>query len=315
LVLGKSMKTCPSCGKQYSDEMSFCLEDGQRLIEASSSATPSGSRITMPEENKDPTFTTPPRSTLAQNPANINAPVRSNPWMWILIILLVLVLLCGGGGVACLMMLAAIGNNTEMGNNNSKVIEYPPPRESDLNTEYTKVLSDDLSSWRSPAKEIVASYSNGELILKTQPLYFCILATPNNNFRTDNALVTVRARNITGQTVTYGFGLVIHADQRDPLQGGYCFLIDSATQMYRITRQFKGQEQEIKGWQHSEAIKPGKEENILQVLDNAGKMSFYVNGVLLDEYRDEVGIRSGIVGLYASEDNPIAFSNLEIKRK
>src|SRR6476469_5635582 len=26
-----AMKTCPSCGAQYSDELSFCLQDGTRL--------------------------------------------------------------------------------------------------------------------------------------------------------------------------------------------------------------------------------------------------------------------------------------------
>jgi TonB family protein len=60
------MRSCPACGAQYNDDLTFCLQDGSRLVDAPRISSPSG----LPtEEYRADTLVQPPAATQDTVPA------------------------------------------------------------------------------------------------------------------------------------------------------------------------------------------------------------------------------------------------------
>ncbi len=300
------MKICPQCQKQYEDEMLFCLDDGKSLVPMKTPITPT---VSLTPSHSPPEINNP----FTPNWQTTQPQKKSKVWIWILTIVLGIMLLCGGGLIGFLALIAITSPNDGTNVNTNVKANY----EKDYSPKFPNVMRDDFSTWEplQKAQGVDVIYSDGELFITAKPGYFYVLVTPKNNFRTENSSTRVMVRNTTGELADYGYGLLIHADQKNPLQQGYIFAIETSTQMYKVWKLQEGKIIDIENWTQSNAIKTGADSNLLEVVDEDSKMSFYVNGKFLTEYKDNAGIRSGFVGLYTSDSVPVAFSNLEIRRR
>jgi hypothetical protein len=312
------MKICPQCNQTYADDsLNFCLSDGSVLTQASGSGSlsepPPTVMMSQPfPTNPNPQFGTQPGNfgVVTPNAAQTPRP-KSRTWIWVLGIFGGLILLCGGGFAALLFVVP--DETPRAFNSNSK----SNSGSSNNNTQKSgNTLKDDLSTWK-PKVDIYGDteYTNSELVMSAkQSGFYYVLVTPKKDFRTDNATTRVKARNTTGEATTYGFGLLIHSDSTTPLTKDYSFLINSESRKYRIARHTDKDEKTVVEWTYSAAIKSGTEENVLEVQDEGGKMSFYVNGDFLTTYVDNYGYKSGVAGLYVSDAVPVAFSGLEVRK-
>ncbi|MCS6874794.1 MAG: hypothetical protein N2Z23_07280 [Pyrinomonadaceae bacterium] len=293
------MKICPLCNRRYEDEMNFCVYDRGALvsIDISSAAFSSDAR-TVGEPVGDSWKETGKKK-------------GSKAWLWVLGVFAGVALICSGGFIVLLGLLASL----PVEENNSS--DFARELDTIDISQYKKALKDSLIDWV-PARSIEGTevtYSNNELVMKGKKDFYYVLITQKSNFRTENALTRVVVRNVTGKETKHGFGILIHSDPKRPLQRDYAFLIDTSSQKFRVVRHRDGQEETLVPWSKSDAIKPGIAENLLEVVDENGNMKFYVNRKILTSYSDDVGIKKGVVGIYVSDDLPIAFSGLEIRTK
>jgi len=65
-------------------------------------------------------------------------------------------------------------------------------------------------------------------------------------------------------------------------------------------------------WVPSDAIHTGVQPNRMEVRNRDGKFEFYINGQYLTTIADSEGWMRGVVGLYTSQTNDVAFDDLEI---
>jgi len=292
------MRVCPRCGEQYSNDTFYCLNDGEKLY--------------VPEQS------VPPTQVFSANtvPSPIISPVVPSPkkqgskvWLWILIILIVLFLFCGGGFIGLLVLGSLFATDENSSSNTGD-------RRSDTDiSNYKQVLKDDLSKWQvMKIKGGESYYSDNLLVLKADPKYYYVLITPFSDYRTDNASVKIKLKILSDYgSDSLGYGLIVHSDPKIPLKQDYAFLIDIPTQMFRVVKHIDKKEETVVNWKYFKHIKPKDQENILEVVDNNGRMSFYINGKLATEYEDRSGIKGGVVGLYSSSV-PVGFYDLELKR-
>lgn len=305
------MKICPNCNQTYADDsLNFCLSDGSVLTQATGSdlmsEPPPTILINQPRPtNQNQQFGNQPGNWGVVTPNAAQQPrPKSRAWIWVLAIFGGIILLCGGGFVA---LVALVPDKPTPNNNYSS---------NSGNQKSGDVLKDDLASWK-PKVDVYGDtgYTGGELVMSSKEAgYYYVLVTPKSNFRTENATTRVKARNTTGGVAKFGFGLLIHSDSTTPLTKDYAFLIDSNSQKYRVARHSNKEEKTVTNWTYSSAIKSGTEENVLEVRDEGGKMSFYINGDLATTYVDNYGYKSGVAGLYVSDAVPVAFSGLEIRK-
>jgi hypothetical protein len=301
------MKICPKCSQQYADDsLNFCLNDGS-VLSAADYEQPTV-LINHPRPTAPPQFYgAPPQQNWNAAPHIANQPrKKSRAWLWVLGIFGGVILLCGGGFAALIALIPDSNVNYNSNYSNSSNLSSAP----------RAVLKDDLSKWK-PKLEIygVTNYADNRLTISTkQKNFYYVLVTPDASFKTENATVKVTAKNTTGENTNYGYGLIVHSDRTQPLKRDYAFLINAANQKFRIAQHTNKQEKTVVNWKYLAAIKSGTEENVLEVRDADGKMSFYVNGQLAAEHADALGYKNGYVGLYVSDAVPIAFSALEIRK-
>ncbi|HEX8733862.1 MAG TPA: hypothetical protein VF721_00975 [Pyrinomonadaceae bacterium] len=312
------MKICPQCNQTYADDsLNFCLTDGSVLTQASGAASGAMSEAppTVLMNQPPPTNPNAPQfgtqagnfGIVTPNAAQVPRP-KSRAWLWVLAIFGGLILLCGGGFVA---LLALIPDTPTVSNYN-----YNSSGNNNGSQKSGSVLKDDLASWK-PSNDVYGNtdYTGGELLMSSKEAgYYYVLVTPKSNFRTANATTRVKVRNTTGAETKYGFGLMIHSDLKTPLARDYSFLIDSDSRKFRVARHTDKEEKTVTDWTYSAAIKDGTQENVLEVKDEDGTMSFYINGALATTCVDKDGYKTGVVGLYSSDAVPVAFSGLEIRK-
>lgn len=312
------MKVCPKCGTNYTDEtLNFCLEDGAVLNrtevtappeppptvmvqEAANTGASSGSgRVTAPVTQPQDNYTLKPR--------------KSRLWIWALVALFGVMLICGGGivGLIALGTLADQGDTPVAEANNAS---YPSPTERDQGQKV--VTRDDLSGWPESLadfKELKASYRDGEFFVYTKKgLYYVI--TAGRSFKTANATVSLKARNPSGDSTKYGYGLVVNSDPEMVLKRDYVFVIRSDQGKYRIIEHVDQEESVVVSWTYSSAIKRGSGINELEVRSEGDQLSFYINGQFVRKITDRSGVVDGVAGIYTSDDVPIAYSDLVLKR-
>ena len=126
----------------------------------------------------------------------------------------------------------------------------------------------------------------------------------------------VAARSVAGQSPEHGYGLVIHGkvNQNKHLEG-YGFLIRTGpTPQYEIARFADGVVTPVVAWETSSAIRGGTSSNQIEVRTQGSRLSLYINGQFAKSITDTSGFTDGIVGLYTSETNEVAFDDMEIDR-
>jgi hypothetical protein len=312
------MKSCPQCKQSYNDEsLNFCLNDGSMLIQIANpnqnaaTVMMNSSRVTA---NQPPAFVNQPQNFVNQPPRK-----KSRAWLWVLGIFGILGLfgLIGFIGLAAILSQIPVENNNSNHNNISKNISDTNKKNTDSTpTNSDRILKDDLSAWNySDIKVGTAIPENGELIMtsKASNFYF-MLTTPDDLFHTENATTKVTVKNIDNKSSVLGFGLLIHCDEDTPGKQDYFFLIDSKIKKYRIGKHILTKEASIVDWTSSNSINTGTEYNDLEVKDENGSMTFYINGQSVKTIKAGENNKSGIVGLYVGGGTPISFSNLEIRK-
>ena len=105
---------------------------------------------------------------------------------------------------------------------------------------------------------------------------------------------------------------MIHSDPNVALSKDYVFLIDSTTQSYRIATHTSSKENPVIKWTQFTAIRSGTQANDIEVKDEDGKMTLYINGQMATTIQNATNYKDGIVGIYAGDGIPIAFSNLKL---
>ena len=315
------MKICPKCGRSYDDEtLNFCLEDGTVLNrpEAEQPQEPPPT-VMIPSEapltgERPPIRTTP--QTLETGAAQYTMPKKkSRGWIWALVILFVAVVVCGGG-FAGLVFLGAISDSGDTVANTDTEGGDRDKGKADEDQAGKVVESDDMSDWPSVLStfsDLDVTYSAGELYLNTRKNYFYVIST-GARFKTADSSVSVHVRNPSGQPVTFGYGLVVNSDPSEVLKTDFAFVIRSDTRNYRVAQHENKKETVVVNWTYSDAIKQGTRSNILEVRSDGDEMKFFINGELVKTVTDYSDYRGGVAGLYTSDDVPIAFSKLELRR-
>ncbi|NJM53764.1 MAG: hypothetical protein HC846_10485 [Blastocatellia bacterium] len=310
--------------------MNFCLSDGAVLNTVNQDNTseptifmgqppPTNQNPTVVQTN--PTFVQPnptviqSNQSLPQNSRGLSQTVPTRPpvkkskaWIWILGILGVFVIVGGVGFIALVALFASI---EEPQPNNINVKTSPTPA-----VTFDSILKDDFSKWRVDSNSFGnTEYSNGEYIMSSkQAGFYYVLVTAGKNFKTSNASTKITVRNVTGKEARLGYGLLIHSDPNVALSRDYAFLIDASKQSYRVVQHTSSKETTLVNWTRFPAIRSGTQTNEIEVRDQNGKMSFFINGQFAIDVTDSANFKDGVFGLYVSDAVPIAFSNLQLAK-
>lgn len=315
------MKICPTCKQTYSDEsLNFCLSDGSVLnqLQNDPNSEPTVFFGQSPTTNAN---ATPPPTAINQIVPQFNQGIspnfqqrpqkKSKAWVWVLAICGVLVVL---GGIGFLGLIALVASNTPSSNVSVKNSNSKSPTPDDSDPE--NVQSEDFSKWRTDSNEYGTSeYSNGEFILTSKKVgFFYVLISSDEDMKTSDASTKITVRNVNGTLTKTGYGLLVHSEKDSPLEKDYGFLLDSAKQSFRIVQHTSRKETILKDWTRLQAIRSGTQTNEIEVKDQGGKMSMYVNGQFAATVSDSVNNQNGIFGIYAGDSIPIAFSDLVISK-
>lgn len=317
------MKICPTCKQTYTDEtLNFCLNDGA-ILNPLNKDDSGQATVFLPQQqptnpNQPVKNTTFPNQSFPQYPGQtqnvLPPPVKkSKTWIWVLGIVGVLLVL---GGIGFIGIVALVATNLDDTDNTSNVnkISVNKVEKSPTPVAFKNVQKDDFSGWRSTNDTYaVSEYRNGEFYITTKiPKYLYVYNTTNTMFKTTDASTKVTVRNVNGVETDLGYGLIVHADPKTPLTRGFCFLIDSSKQSYRVAQHKNKIETTLVDWAKSPSIRSGTQTNELEVKDQSGKMSFFINGQFVTTVNNPGDDGNGIVGIYASGVTPIAYTNLQI---
>lgn len=306
------MKICPTCNQTYTDEsLNFCLDDGGVLnqVQADNLSQQTVIMGQAPITNKNTAFTNQP---VSQPNWGNSQPVslqpthpKSKAWMWILGIVGLISVVVIAGVVGLVALVVNIPDEPTTDNNNSS---------STPTKTFGSVTKDDFSKWgKFSNSDGNGEFSNGEYKMQSkQTNFFYVLLTTNKAFKTSNATATVTARNVNGAESGLGYGLLVHGDTAALLSKDYVFLIDSTKQSFRVAKHLDKKESVEVNWTKFPAIRSGTQTNELQVKDENGKMSFFINGQFATSVTDSIGFKDGVVGIYAADGIPVAFSNLQL---
>ncbi len=308
------MKICPTCNQTYSDQsLNFCLADGAVLnpVSTQEMSQPTVLMGQPPITNQNtPTFSNqknPNQTWGTTQMSSPRPPRKSKAWLWILGILAVVVVV-GGIGLIGIIALVATNIDEPTNNNSTKTPDKTPVKKAD------SLLKDDFSKWETGSNgDGTAEYRNGEFIASTKQInYYVVQVTGDKDFKTWNATTTVTVRNVNGTPTNLGYGILIHSDSKVALAKDYAFLVDSTKQSYRIAQHQTNKETNLINWTKFPALRSGTQTNELQVKDENGKMTFFINGQFATSVNDSHNFKDGVTGIYVSDAVPIAFSNLQL---
>ena len=151
-------------------------------------------------------------------------------------------------------------------------------------------------------------YQNGSYEMVVNPLNSWRSVAVGKNY--GDIILEVEATQKTGQNDNV-YGVIV---RRVDWNNYYNFLI-SGDGYYKVAK-LQNNSWSTAGWNKSSAIKTGKATNLIRVVCNGDKFSFYVNDVLLQNYTDS-SFSSGQIGLtagtnYALGSVTIDFDDLKI---
>lgn len=324
------MKICPACKKTYTDlTLNFCLDDGAVLNQFNeddnaqptvfigqpplttpntTSVNPTAVNPTIPHQTFPPSQNRGLSHTVAPRP-----PVKkSKTWIWVLGIVGFIVVL---GGVGFIGLVILIANNLDDPNNsNTYTGPNTTPTPAPTPVVLRNVLKDDFSKWRADTNDYgKTEFRGGEYIMSSkQANYYYVLISADSSFKTSDASTKVIVRNVNGTPSNSGYGILVHSEIKSPLARDYGFLIDSAKQSYRIVQHTNSKETVLVNWTRFSGIRSGTQTNEIEVKDQNGQISFFINGQFARSITDTTKFKDGVFGLYVSDAIPIAFSNLQL---
>jgi hypothetical protein len=176
------------------------------------------------------------------------------------------------------------------------------------------LFSDDFSSsksgweWSSQG-DFLGSYKDGSYILTVMPAdYWNYYPNPRLNLTDFIAEVEATKKGGPDDNV---FGIAVRITGLDNY---YAFLI-SSDGYYDIRELSNNTWVAPENWTKSEAIKTGNQTNLIKVVAQKDKFSFYANGEKLGDFVDDT-LTSGSIGLYAGSQTEgnvtIAFDNFKV---
>jgi hypothetical protein len=337
------MKRCPSCNRTYTDvSLNFCLEDGTPLISGDVAAPDPNATIRY----TDPRRTNPPPTEIYQpQPPLLNqvdsmsrpqqwAPLppqprkKSNAVWWILGGVVVVGII-GVGLIIMILAVASISSNSNsnVANTNSKTSN----RNSNANSNAANVsntnsnanlpvaLTDDFSETKWGTGNFAFGdiwYKDDEYHLRSKDGAYLVMYAPTSDYNTADAIVSVTARNVDGQSVPSGYGLIVHGEKTKSGQlEDYALLINTEPEpQYKVIEHKGGTELTMVPWTKSSVIRSGTTPNRLEVRVKGTQLSFYINDQYVDRITDSDNFRRGKTGFYTSDATEVAFDDLEIRR-
>jgi hypothetical protein len=335
------MKRCPTCSRTYTDDaLSFCLDDGAPLLSvgAPSNFDPNATLAYPP-----PRDTTPPKEAYPSNvpPHSQPPPPQAQGWQpgpgqapyqqparkksalpWI-IGGVVLLLVVGIGFVVLIAILAAIGANSNSNSKTSNTSRTTSTTNSRTTTTTTTgpsgstlVVRDDFSSEKWPTGVLAydSKYEDGEYhIHSTKGNYVVMLAPDQDEYTTKDRTIRVTTRSVDGTASNYGYGLVVHGKLKSGEPVGYGFLVYTGNDpSYSIVHLTGDQDKTLVKWTSSSVVRSGTNTNQIEVRIKGDQLSYYVNGQYVTSITDSAGYGDGRVGFFSSNENPVAFDDLEI---
>jgi hypothetical protein len=335
------MKRCPTCSRTYTDDaLSFCLDDGAPLLsvggDAPSSFDPNATlaypaaRDTTPPPEVHPFSTTPPNqaippqaSSWSPGPSQMpySQPARKKSALpWVLGGVAVLLVL-GVGLVVLVAILAVIGANSNSSRSNTNVSRTSSNSRTTTTSNTstgsqgsTLVVRDDFSSekWSSDGNE--NKYEDGEYHMHSSTgNYIVVLAPDQSDYYTKNRTVRATARSVDGTASSYGYGVVVHGTMKSGEPVGYSFLVYTGNDpSYAVFHLTGDQDRTLVKWTSSSVVRSGTNSNQLEVRIKGDQLSYYINGQYVTSITDSANYGDGRVGFFTSNENPVAFDDLEI---
>jgi hypothetical protein len=256
-------------------------------------------------------------------------PKKSNAIWWILGGL-VAVAVIGVGLVIMIIAVASMSNsNNTITNSNDNVRLVNRNTNANVNTNVSNrnanssnlpsSFVDDFSQqkWGTGSSKFGnISYEDGQYHMRSKDKTYLVMYAPSDDYNTENATVTVRARSVDGTVPSAGFGLMVHCEQSKAKQlEDYALLIYPGTEPeYEIIMHKAGNQSSLVSRTKSNAILTGSSPNQLEIRIKGTDLSFYVNGQFLTHITDPENYKRGRVGLYTSDSTDVAFDDLEIHR-
>ena len=331
------MKKCPSCGRSYTDAaLNFCLEDGTVLEQETVSTFGNEETVFMggaPSTNPGQPSTNPgqspynspnnPPATWTPSPYGAQPKKRkSRAWIFILLALFMVGVIGVAGFFGFLVYLGmkmekeAAANKSRNSTNNSAWNANKARSNSNavVKTGNGEAKKADFSKWATGSLDFAkVEYKDGDLIVSAlKNNYFC--AIPAIDLFSNNATTRVTVKNDTKAASSLGYGLVVHSSPIKALLRDYAFLIRTdGTPSYRIVSHSASIEKDIVKWTPSSAIEGGDDINLLEVRDEGKKLSFYINGELVNSIDDAYDDDKATAGIYTANLLPITFSDLEVE--
>jgi hypothetical protein len=222
------------------------------------------------------------------------------------------------------IILAAIGANsnsssTRSNSNTSRTTANTNSRTTTTNTGSTGsslVVRDDFSveKWPTGADAYDSKYEDGEYHMHSTAGNYVVMLAPNDgDYSTKDRTIRVTARSVDGTASNYGYGLVVHGKLKSGEPVGYGFLVYTGNDpSYSIVHLTGDQDRTLVKWTSSSVVRSGTNTNQLEVRIKGDQLSYYVNGQYVTSITDSAGYGDGRVGFFASNDNPVAFDDLEI---
>lgn len=350
------MKRCPSCNRTYTDEsLNFCLEDGTPLISGEVAALDPNATIRYTDArttgapqsgsshgvvaDPPPTAVYQPQTPLVNQVDSMSRPQqwappsaqpqkKSNAVWWILGGVVVVGII-GVGLVIMILALASISSNknANVANSNSRTSNRNSNANSNTanvsnsnsNTNAPLTFTDDFSEAKWGTGNFTFGdiwYKDGEYHLRSKESAYLVMYAPTNGYDTENATVSVTARNVDDTSVSFGYGLIVHGEKTKEGQlEDYALLIDNSDQpRYKVIEHKAGSETTLVPWTNSGVIRSGTTPNRLQIRVKGTQLSFYINNQYVDRITDNDNFRRGKTGFYTSDSTEVAFDDLEIVR-
>jgi hypothetical protein len=331
------MKRCPSCGRTYSDPaLNFCLQDGAVLEQQMVSTFGNEETVVMGQTPS----TNPGASPYSSQPNNVPPPTwaaptpystlprkkKSRAWLWILLTFFAFCIIGVVGFVSFLIYVGMKIEEQEAANRakySSNNLTRPNTNRGPSNTGSNKTTlnSDDgdsladFSKWETgDLKYGKVTYDDGKLtVASLKANTFCVI--PANNLLTNDVTTRLTVKNESKASTNLGFGLVVGGSSIQALLRDYAFLIRTdGTPSYRIVSHGATIEKDVVRWTASSSIHKGDSENELEVRDSGKKLSFYINGDLVNSIDDTYDDDHAVAGIYSGGALPITFSDLEVEK-
>jgi len=146
--------------------------------------------------------------------------------------------------------------------------------------------------------------------------FIVIYAPGKKEYGSENATISVTARSVYENPPNTGYGMVVYGEKNSGQLEDYGFLIFTGPNTkYKIVMHKRGVEKVLLDWTPSGEIHSGVRPNRLEVRTGDQDLEFSVNGRHLTTIPDSEGWKRGMVGLYTSQTNDVAFDDLEIVRE